>query len=176
MHRLDLPRTYETIYVCGSFGLGGNREDDEEALRRMSELLEPGGLLVLDNEVPYSGPRHWQYWTGEKRAELPESWPESGDRRTGSDGTEYELRSRVVAIDPLSQQVTLGMQGFMWRDGRLIEEDEHELKMTLYFTQELKLMIERAGFSGVDLRADYTDEVPTGDTRFAVFIARKPEV
>ncbi len=81
-----------------------------------------------------------------------------------------------MAVDPLSQQVTLGMQGFMWRDGRLIEEDEHELKMTLYFTQELKLMIERAGFSGVDLRADYTDEVPTGDTRFAVFIARKPEV
>lgn len=29
MHRLDMPQTYRTIYVCGGFGLGGNRDRDE---------------------------------------------------------------------------------------------------------------------------------------------------
>jgi len=32
MHRLDLPRRYRTIFVCGSFGLGGDRDHDLEAL------------------------------------------------------------------------------------------------------------------------------------------------
>ena len=174
MHELDMPRTYRTIYMCGGFGLGGNRDHDVEGLRRMYEHLEPGGTLVLDNEVPYANVWGWQRWTKERRQELPESWPESGDRRTGSDGTEYELRSRLIEVDPLAQRVTVGMRGFMWRDGRLVEQDEHVLKMTLYFTHELLMMLGTAGFSDIVLRGDYTDEGPTGDTEFVVFIARKP--
>jgi hypothetical protein len=136
--------------------------------------LEPGGTLVLDNEVPYAGPRQWRYWPKDERGGLPEPWPPSGVRRKASDGTEYELRSRIVAMDPLSQQVTLEMRGANWRDGRLLEEDEHVLKMTLYFTRELQLMLEVAGFTDIQLQGDYTDSEPTGETDFVVFIARKP--
>ena len=32
MHELDLPWTYKTIFVCGSFGIGGDRRQDFEAL------------------------------------------------------------------------------------------------------------------------------------------------
>ena len=28
MHELDLPRTYQTIFVCGGFGIGGSRQQD----------------------------------------------------------------------------------------------------------------------------------------------------
>ena len=56
MHELRLPRTYRTILVCGGFGLGGNREQSFESLRRIYEHLEPGGLLLLDNEVPMPSP------------------------------------------------------------------------------------------------------------------------
>src|SRR5215212_652619 len=34
MHELDLPRKYKTIIVCGSFGLGGDRKLDLQALQR----------------------------------------------------------------------------------------------------------------------------------------------
>jgi SAM-dependent methyltransferase len=173
-HQLDMPRKYRTIYVCGSFGLGGDRDHDEEALRRIYEHLEPGGALVLDNEVPYSDDWQWRRWTKEGRREIPEPWSEPAERRTGSDGTQYELRSRIVAMDPLSQQVTMQMRGFMWRDGRLVEQDEHVLRMTLYFTSELRMMLDRAGFSDIEVRGDYTDEAPTGDTEVVVFTARKP--
>ena len=56
MHELELPRTYRTIVVCGAFGLGGERDHDVEALRRLFEHLEPGGTLVLDNEAPFAQP------------------------------------------------------------------------------------------------------------------------
>jgi SAM-dependent methyltransferase len=174
MHQLDMPRKYRTIYVCGGFGLGGNREHDAEALRRVYEHLEPGGTFVLDNEVPYNDAGGWRYWTKEKRDELAGSWEEPGTRRTGSDGTEYELRGRLVEVDPLAQCVTAEIRGFMWRDGRLVGRDEHVLKMTVYFTNELRLMLERAGFTDIDMRGDYTDEEPTRGTGFVVFIARKP--
>jgi SAM-dependent methyltransferase len=174
MHRLDLPRRYRTIVVCGSFGLGGNREHDLEALRRIHDHLEPGGLLVVDNEVPYSAARTWRLWHKDERLTLPQPWPPHGDRRSGGDGTEYELRFRVVDLDPLSQRLTYEMRGSMWRGGALVADEDHILKLTLYFTNELRLMLEGAGFADVVLRGGYDDAEPTGDTDFVVFVARKP--
>jgi ubiquinone/menaquinone biosynthesis C-methylase UbiE len=173
MHQLDLPRKYRTIYVCGSFGLGGNRGHDEEALRRMYEHLEPGGTLLLDNEVAYDDQEEWTYWTKERRRELPEPWSEPWDRRAASDGTEYELSGRTVELNPLAQQMTKEIRGSIWRDGELIQQDEHVLRMTIYFTNELRLMLERAGFSGIQMQADYTDEEPTADSGTVILVARR---
>ena len=62
----------------------------------------------------------------------------------------------------------------MRRDGELLAEDEHLLVMTLYFTHEIVLMLEQAGFVDVELRAGYTNAAPTRDDDFVVFIAKKP--
>ena len=40
--------------TCGLFGIGGNREHDREALGRLYDHLDPGGLLVLDHEMSYA--------------------------------------------------------------------------------------------------------------------------
>lgn len=58
MHALDLPRTYRTIFVCGAFGLGSNRERDAQALTRFRDLA-PGGTLLIDIEVPYADSGQW---------------------------------------------------------------------------------------------------------------------
>jgi SAM-dependent methyltransferase len=173
VHELDLPRRYRTIVFCGGFGLGGSREQDAEGLRRLYEQLEPGGLLVLDNEVPYADKHMWPRWTREGREELPRPWRAGGARRIASDGAEYELRSRLVALDPLSQHATLEMRASMRRDGELVAEEEHVLEMTLYFTHELGLLLERAGFVDVVLRAGYEDRAPTGDDDVVVFVATR---
>ena len=174
MHELDLPRRYRTIFVCGGFGLGSTRAQDVEGLRRFHDHLEPGGLLVLDNEVPYAGGFQWQYWLKEKRQELPRPPRPPGERRVGSDGAEYELRSRLLDFDPLDQSATLEMQAFMWRDGKLVTEETHELTMRLYFRNELLLMLENAGFADVEVRGHHNDAEPTADDDFLVFLARKP--
>jgi SAM-dependent methyltransferase len=174
MHQLDLPRRYGMIYLYGGFGLGaGPRADDETALRRLREHLEPGGLLILDNEVPYSDEHNWSYWTSDKRREIPQPWSEPGERRRGSDGSEYALSGRLSEVDPLAQRVVAQIRGHRWRDGELVEQDEHTIKMNVYFTNELRALLESAGFS-VRLTADYTNTEPTADSRFVVFLAQRP--
>ena len=173
MHELDLLRRYRTIFVCGGFGLGSTREQDLEGLRRLHEHLEPGGLLVLDNEVPYADGAQWQYWLKEKRQELALPRRAPGKRRVGSDGAEYELRSRTLDFDPLDQSVTWEMQAFMWRDGELVAEDSHLLTMRLYFRNELVLMLGNAGFTEIEVRGDHNDAEPTADDDFLVFLGRR---
>src|SRR5262249_42266937 len=100
--------------------------------------------------------------------------PESGARRVASDGSEYELRSRIVAVDPFAQQVTPEMRGVIWRGGGLVEQDEDGLKRTDFFPHEIPPTIERARVTDVERRAGYTDSEPKADTSFVVYIAQKP--
>jgi SAM-dependent methyltransferase len=175
-HELDPPRRYRTAYMCGGFGLGGDRADDVEGLRRIYDCLEPGGTFVVDNEVPYARGNPWPQWQ-EGRDEYPrprrEGVPGADERRTGSDGAEYALRSRILELEPLEQRVVYEMRAYKWCAGELVAEEEHRLCMTLYFTHELKLLLERAGFRDIELLAGYDDRPPTGDDAFVVFVARK---
>ncbi len=173
MHKLDLPRRYRTIIVCGAFGLGGRREHDVEGLRRLYEHLEPGGTLVLDNEVPYAQKFLWKYWLKEEREELPREFRDEGDRRPIADGTELELRSRLVEADPLAQRVAIEMRAFHWSGDDLLAEELHKIEMTLYFTHELELLLERTGFVDIEVRGALSDRPPTADDDFVVFIAKK---
>jgi SAM-dependent methyltransferase len=172
MHELDLPRRYRTIVVCGGLGVGSSRERDVQALERFHRHLEPGGTLLLDNEVPYASTRLWPYWAKESRAALPEEWRPPGDRRRGSDGAEYELRSRCLSLDPLGQSTTLEMGARMWRDGELVADETHPIDLMFYFRDELVLMLEQAGFRDVRVRGGYADE-PDPEHDFLVFSATK---
>jgi SAM-dependent methyltransferase len=172
LHGLDPPRRYRTIVACGVFGLGSTRAQDEEALRRFHRSLEPGGTLALDIEVPWANVRHWSQWTREERKRLPEPWPESGGQARAADGSEYELRSRTVEIDPLDQTLVLEIRAEKFRDGRLIAAEEHTLSLREYFPTELRLLLERSGFASVELLGDHNDAPPTGDDDFLVYVAR----
>ena len=174
LHELDPPRTYRTIVACGVFGLGSTRAQDEEALRRFHRFLEPGGTLLLDNEAPYSDGEQWKRWTKDERARLPEQWSGSPlPRRRARDGTEYALDARALDVDPLNQTQLLEIHVERWRNGTLEAEEEHRISIRSYFRDELLLMLERAGFTDVVVRGDYTDDEPTADHEFLVFAARK---
>jgi hypothetical protein len=176
MHKLEPPRTYRTIFVCGGFGLGSTREEDEEALRRLYDSLDEGGTLVLDNENPYAMGRSWRYWQKEERAELPREWGpfEEVERKRASDGAEYALDARVIGFDPLEQRIEYEMRAGMWLNGELVREEQHQLQMTLYFKNELELMLEGAGFREIVVQGDHREQPATSDSDFVVFVARKP--
>jgi SAM-dependent methyltransferase len=173
MHELDLPRRYRTIVVCGAIGVGSSREQDQQALQRLHGHLEPGGTLVLDNEVPYASPRNWRYWLKENRSELPLPWHPWGERQRGSDGAEYCLRTRLVDIDPLSQSVRAEIQAQMWRDGELVAEERFPIDLMAYFRDELVIMLDRAGFSSVEVKGGYEGAEPSPEHDFLVYIARR---
>jgi len=172
LHELEPPRRYRTIVVCGAFGLGTTRAQDEEAIVRLHAALEPGGTLLLDNEVPYSSARRWSRWTTEGRAELPRPWGEEADRRIAPDGSEYALWSRIVEVDPLDQSMRLEMRIEKRQGGELVAEEERPLSMRMWFRDELVLMLRSAGFSDVTVRGGYNDEEPRPNHDVLVFSAR----
>ena len=173
MHELDLPRSYRTIYICDSFGIGGRRDQDAEALRRCYDQLVPGGTLVFSHYLPNDDPRRWSYWLPEQRQRLPETWPEEGTRKRTASGDEIELRTRLVDLDPLEQRQTLEMRAELWREGRLVAQEDRLLQENLYFHNEILLMLANAGFADVSVRAGYSAKKPTADDTMLVFIARR---
>jgi len=174
-HELDLPRTYRTIYICDSFGIGGRREHDLEALRQCYHHLAPGGALVFSHELPYEAIAQWPFWLPERRKELPEAWPDSGMRKRAANGDEIELRGRLVDLDPLEQRETRQMRALLRREGRLVAEEEHTFQATLYFRNELLLMLALTGFTDVEVRAGYSEAPATAADTTVVFVARKAE-
>lgn len=173
LHELDLPRRYGTIIVCGTYGLGSDRERDRRALERLLEHLEPDGTLLLDIEVPYANARQWRYWPKDERASLPETRQATGERRRAPSGTEYALSARILELDPLSQRVALEMHAERWRDGVLEAEEDHRLDISLYFVNELLSMLGHAGFGDVVVHGEHTDRPATADDDFVVFVARR---
>jgi SAM-dependent methyltransferase len=173
MHALDLPRSYRTIIVCGAFGLGGSRQHDLEALRRIYGHLQPGGVLLLDNYLPYQDRGRWPYWLSENRAKLPEAWSPPGERRRAADGTEYAMAVRLAALDPLEQLVTLEMRIERWSGGQLAAQEEYVLQERLYFRNELLVLLEQAGFRDIQVQGDYTEAEAAVEHDVLVFVAQK---
>jgi SAM-dependent methyltransferase len=177
MHELDLPRRYRTIFCCDSFGLGGHRNHDRLALERVFEHLEPGGAFVFNHYYPYDDidATGWARWLPEHRADYPRPWPEEGERRVAANGDEIELVNRAVEFDPFLQRRTLAMRARLWRDGKIVEEEESLLHENLYFAQELLLLLELAGFTDVTIEGRYTGRIAIPEDTAVVFVARRSE-
>jgi SAM-dependent methyltransferase len=171
VHELDLPRRYRTIFMCGGFGIGGNRTHDMLGLARMREHLEPGGMLVMDHQVPYSYTEDWQYWLKDKNKELPLDWS-LGQRRRARDGTEYQMDFRFVSLDPLAERVTYEMRTTLWKGEEQLAQDKHELQLVAYFPSEVGMMLERAGFTDIQVLGDHEHREARPDDDFLVFTAR----
>jgi hypothetical protein len=80
---------------------------------------------------------------------------------------------RLVELDPLEQRVTMEMRPRLWRGNDLVAEEEHTIRISLYFVQEVLLMLEQAGFRDVSVEGRYSGRPATGDDTTVVFVARK---
>jgi SAM-dependent methyltransferase len=171
-HELDLPRKYRTILVCGSFGIGGYWQHDMEALRRYRDLLEPGGAVAIDVHLDDSLP----YLEEEARAKLPvprKPIPPAEEREVLKDGSQIHTSVRTVSFDPWDLVKTMEMRGLRWRDGELVTDETHTLKIRPYFKSEMLLMLERAGFVDIQMQSGYTGAEAQADDKIIVFIGRK---
>ena len=173
LHELSPTRRYRTIVVCGVFGLGSTRMQDEQALQRLHDCLEPGGRLLLDNQMPYALSRRWPSWTRAGRGGLPESWPPPGERARASDGSERELRVRAISLDPLDQTIVMEIRADKWVDGVNVGSEVHTLSMRMYFHAELLLLLRAAGFEVTAADGDHRREPVTADSDFGVYTAER---
>ena len=174
MHELDLPRRYKTIIACGVIGLGGSKLLTRGAMQRCYEHLRPGGTFAFDYNVPWNDPPYWAGNLPENRRALPLDWFEpSAERKVLSNGDELENTVRIVSQDPLEDIAVRDIRFRLWRDGELIQEEIHTMKMEGYTKNELVLMLEWAGFEDIQIFGDYRDEMASMDHHNLIFVSRK---
>jgi len=172
-HELDLPRRYRTVIACGSFGIGGRRDRDLETLGRIHRHLEPGGTLVMDQQL--ANDRSEEVWTRwlPGRSWSPRPWPEHGERRRAANGDEIELETRLIVFDPIEARHTLEIRARLWRGGALVGEETGALEESLYLVPEVRLMLTTAGFGEVRVEGPYTGRPAVATDGTVVFVARR---
>ena len=173
MHTFEMARRYKIIYMCGSFGLAGSRENDLAALRRCYEHLDSGGALLLNIQAEYTFPESWNLWLKEHRRQLPQPWPEDGSRRVAANGSLNIAYFRYVDFDPLEQSCTKQVRLEKQVSGEVVASEEYTLHESIYFKNELLLMLKVAGFDEITVNGDYTDVLATADHKELVFTAIK---
>ncbi|MEZ0236181.1 MAG: class I SAM-dependent methyltransferase [Actinomycetota bacterium] len=174
MHELDLPRRYRTIFICDSFGIGGDGGLALAALGRSFDHLEPGCALIFSHDLPYGVQEaEWLRWLPGRRGD-PEPWPVEGDTRRSADGDELELLVRERSFDPLRQQTILEVRCRRWRRKQLVEQEEHTIMLADFFAREVQRMLEDVGFEEVETQGRYTGTPATPDDPTVVFLARRP--
>jgi SAM-dependent methyltransferase len=172
LHQLELPRRYQTIVACGVFGIGVSRAQDFIALERFYEHLVPGGVLLLDHDLPYGDAKRWPLWTKEARTQLPEAWPDYiGTPPT--DNHEYELHYRLVALDPLEQRSIGEMRTLLFKDKQVVVDETHMLTSNYYFHHEMRMLLEQAGFQIEAEKGDLSDVDANPEHDYIVYVARK---
>jgi SAM-dependent methyltransferase len=138
--------------------------------RRCFHHLEPGGRLLIETFIP------------------AEAWNPELDRRLGENIGEFstwgptELPSgetvttqvRMDSIDRFEQVKTDKRRHELSREGEAIRTELHTLRLRWYFTHELSLMLENAGFVGVFIHGDYSDSPATAQSSETVYAATKP--
>ena len=170
LHELDLPRQYQTIVACGVFGIGVSREQDFTALERFYEHLLPGGVLIIEIYPAYANANIWPLWQKKARASLPQPWPEEIEGLREGDN-EYKLLNRVVAFDALEQRITGQMRMRLFEKRQLVADDTYTLTENYYFRNEMRLLLEKAGFTIEAEKGNWSDV--TADHKVITFFARK---
>lgn len=175
MEAFNLPRKYRTIYICGSYGIGGDHQGDLETLRRCYTHLEEGGVLILNIQANYSSPDAFDFMLKEFRDSLPEAWPEEAKRRVDEDGSVYINRIRNLAIDPFHQTELREIQVEKWQGDELLAREEHTLVSRFFFRNEMEWLLRLAGFQEITVHGDWEEQEATVEHKELVFVARRQE-
>jgi SAM-dependent methyltransferase len=165
IEHLDLPRTYDTIFVTSStFQLVTDLADVREALRRFHSHLNPGGKLVMSFMV---------FWPHEEGLDQRE-WLLIGEETRPEDGLLLRRWWRGAYNAETQLQHTDERYELLDGDKVVTEEYQRRSPATRGYTQEqvLEHLVD-AGFEDVHAVSNFTKE-PAGpeDDTFCVFATR----
>jgi SAM-dependent methyltransferase len=166
---LAMPRRYGTIFSIGSLAIGGSRDRDQAALRRVRAHLLPGGAAIISYEVA-SDERVARM--ADPRIPYPRPWPETASSATLSDGTELELSTRAVGYEAASRTQVLEIRARQRDRGELVREEFGTLRNTYYRPDDLVAMLRSAGFTDVAVEGPYTGAPPHPADDTVVIVAR----
>lgn len=146
LHELDIaPRRDVSLVMipAGSFQLVTDMEQIRQALRRIFDVLGPGGLFVFESGIS-------------KPAESG-SWPWGGRWVTRpSDGAKIMI-SWLGRYDAVTS-ITYNIHRYeLFKDGRLLATEIEEFDLRQYSAAELVGLLEEAGFSQIRMFTPYEE-------------------
>jgi ubiquinone/menaquinone biosynthesis C-methylase UbiE len=138
-----LKRKYKTMFAAGgSFQLLDTLEKAMQALKKIYNLLQPGGLLVLDLFIP------WEQIMAQQE----------GVWRLGRTATRGNLTFAAHHSDAfdLKNQVIKGKTRYeLYENNKLKETYFDSLNLKWYSVNEFKLMLEKTGFIDIKTEAKH---------------------
>ena len=162
---LNLPRKYDLIFIAmGSFQL---IHDDKEAFRILENLhtaLLPGGKLVVEIFVPWDAIKdniHGSVLVNQSEV----SFEKAVDTK---DGSRLVHKSAVTVYFNEQLEKTKSIYE-KWANGRLSHSEEEEYIVRWYHRFEMRLLLEKAGFSTVRI----LDESFEQNEQAVVYVASK---
>jgi SAM-dependent methyltransferase len=157
IQELSLPAKYNLIFITfGSFQLVHDRAEALATLKLLHRHLLPGGKLVLENFVPWNGIQ-----TGIHDSILSDmSQPLKLETKTQAlDGSEI-VKYNTVILNFKEQIVKIHTLYEKWKGGKLLLEEEEEYLVRWYHRYEMKLFLEKAGFTSIEIKDRYFEENP----------------
>ena len=141
LHELDLPQRYELVMIPGgSFGLVTDPGQINESLRRLHAHMTPAAtlLMAIDRLMP----------------DQPEEEPWGGRWVQRSDGARIVI-SWLRHFNP-EERVSHSVHRYeVIKDGRLLETEWEEFDLRLYEAEELSVLRESSGFTGIQMHGGY---------------------
>jgi ubiquinone/menaquinone biosynthesis C-methylase UbiE len=169
MQCLDVPYSFATIYIpCGSFECVMDRDEALETLRRCYAHLDTQGQLAFT-----IGPAHHMYNATDSRKTYPGEWT-LRSKKDLPEGRQLYVYLREMGEDPVEQIQMQERRYEVYENGNLIQEEVHAGQTRWYHRNELLWMLKLSGFSGVEVKGEFTDEeLNAGHQGDMVFIATK---
>ncbi len=143
----------------GSFGLLIEDELARKALRRLHEVLAPGGVLLVEAERLFPAPPEMSgTWGGR--------WVERADgaKLVFSWLSQYSGAANVTSTLHRYELVEAG---------RLVATEYEEFRVRSYAIDEFRRMLAEAGFVGIEPLKPYARQAAEADDDAIVFFARK---
>lgn len=147
LQNLSLGKQYSIIFIAvGSFQLIENSVEALKALHKLREHLLPGGFFLIETFVP---------WDGVKAAIEESSLLDSSSafferKEVFQDGSEIIFKGTTTDYQKEQLQITEG-QYLKIQNGNVVEAEEEKLAVRWYYRHEMELILEKSGFSEIQI-------------------------
>lgn len=148
--KLSIPKKYAGIIIaCGSFQLLA-REESIQTLQLLKKYLLPGGFIALETFIPWESIK-----ASIKEGQILENavinLPTIRSVKYPDNST-LNLTTTQTTIYPKEQRELSHCKYEKYSPtGTLLETDEEEFRLEWYYQYEMKLMLEKAGFSKINI-------------------------
>jgi SAM-dependent methyltransferase len=134
LEALDPGREYAGAFIPASSFCLLSRPAARAGLARLREVLLPGAPILLEFELPHG----------------LSSWPATATRTITRGGMQIRLESRVD-YDVAAQVEVHTNRYERKRSGRVVETEDETLRLQCYAPDELRALLESAGFTGIEI-------------------------